>query len=471
MKAWYLLGAALFLTACGGGSSDRAAPEASTSPAPKFFGADNGANGQQLWKTDGTSAGTSMVKVINASGDAEVQVITRLGDKTLFMATDGIHGKELWITDGTEAGTTLLKDIHVGFDGNFIPSFAVLDNTIYFSAYDNVNKQELWKSDGTTAGTVLVKDINPGPNSSSPIHLVALGSSVFFAANDGTSGYELWTSDGTEAGTVMVKDISPGLAGSILSGMISADGALYFAASNGVDGVELWKSDGTEAGTGMVKDINPGAGHSLPDKLVAMAGNVYFVAAESVAQGNELWRTDGTEAGTYLVKDINTNVAGSVGASGADIRLLSTAGDKLYFRARTVFPGPFGLWVSDGSEAGTVPLFTADSVNYLMVTSDNVFFTGSDVAHGDELWTTDGTVAGTVFVKDINTGPDSSDFYSLGEDYLHESKPAPVIEIEPGVALLGALRADIGEELWRSDGTAAGTTLIKDINPDMGSGL
>ncbi len=163
MKAWYVLGAALCLTACGGGgSSNREAPEVAASPTVKFFQADNGANGMQLWKTDGTEAGTSMVKVINAGGNASIEVLGTLGSKTVFKANDGIHGHELWVTDGTEAGTLLLKDILAGTGSTYIPSFAIADGTLFFGAYDNVNGTELWKTDGTAAGTQLIKDINPG---------------------------------------------------------------------------------------------------------------------------------------------------------------------------------------------------------------------------------------------------------------------------------------------------------------------
>ena len=96
MKSWYLLGAALFLTACGGGgSSDRAAPVPAAGPTVKFFPANNGVNNFQLWKTDGTAAGTSMVKVINTGENADIEVLGSLGDKTVFLANDGIHGKEL----------------------------------------------------------------------------------------------------------------------------------------------------------------------------------------------------------------------------------------------------------------------------------------------------------------------------------------------------------------------------------------
>lgn len=273
----------------------------------------------------------------------------------------------------------------------------------------------------------MVKDIQPGVNGNGVSDLVTMGSTVFFSANDGTAGYELWTTDGTAAGTVMVAEIAPGAASSGISEMVSVDGMLYFNATDGSNGYELWKSDGTAAGTELVKDIAVGTPSSSPNNLVAMGGNIYFIAAESTGQGNELWRTDGTEAGTVLVKNINPVVNNSsINNSSSRIRFLNALDDKLYFTAR---PDPAStvneLWVSDGSEAGTLPLFDADNVNYLMSTGEAILFSGWDVLNGHAMWTTDGTVAGTIFLKDIEPGAADTDFFSLGEAYFHENDAAP----------------------------------------------
>ena len=268
----------------------------------------------------------------------------------------------------------------------------------------------------------------------------------------------------------MVAEIAPGASSSGISDMISVDGMLYFSATDGTNGAELWKSDGTAAGTEQVKDIAVGAPSSSPNNFVAMGGNIYFIAAASTGQGNELWRTDGTEAGTVLVKDINPVVDNfSINNSSSRIRYMNALDDKLYFTAR---PDPTinlnELWVSDGSEAGTLPLFDTENVNYLMSTGEAILFSGWDATNGKAMWTTDGTVAGTVFLKDIEPGAADTDFFSLGEAYFHENDAAPLVEVLPGVVLIAAYRSDIGGELWKTDGTAAGTQLIKDINPGMG---
>src|SRR5204863_2838820 len=98
------------------------------------------------------------------------------------------HGYELWKSDGTEAGTVLVKDINLGSEGSFPSSLTAVNGTLFFGAFDPTHGYELWKSDGTEAGTVLVKDINLGREGSVPCFLTAVNGTVFFAAYDPTRG-------------------------------------------------------------------------------------------------------------------------------------------------------------------------------------------------------------------------------------------------------------------------------------------
>src|SRR5262245_62031164 len=116
---------------------------------------------------------TSLVKVINPAGIFTGPMVNVNG--TLFFAADdGVNGQELWKSDGTAAGTIMVKDIRPGANGSFPENLTAVGNTLFFAADDGVNGTELWKSDGTAAGTILVKDINPGsdtfgmPHSSFP---------------------------------------------------------------------------------------------------------------------------------------------------------------------------------------------------------------------------------------------------------------------------------------------------------------
>src|SRR5262249_18949535 len=104
----------------------------------------------------------------------------------------GITGRELWKSDGTGAGTVLVKDIKAGSAGSGASGLRNVNGTLYFAADDGATGMELWRSDGTADGTVLVADINPGSASSSPAGLTVAGSHFFFSADDGVHGRELW---------------------------------------------------------------------------------------------------------------------------------------------------------------------------------------------------------------------------------------------------------------------------------------
>ena len=146
--------------------------ESVTIGATTFFLASTRATGRELWKTDGSEAGVALVKdILPGPGSAfssAAAEFANVNGTLFFTATDGTHGRELWKSDGTEAGTVLVKDIRPGSGSAFSSAaaeFANVNGTLLFTATDGTHGRELWKSDGTEAGTVLVKDINPGPRS------------------------------------------------------------------------------------------------------------------------------------------------------------------------------------------------------------------------------------------------------------------------------------------------------------------
>src|SRR5690606_6077545 len=117
---------------------------------------------------------------------------------------------ELWKSDGTSIGTVLVKEFMKG-KNSYPTNFTVSNGTLFISLNDDLHGRELWKSDGTAEGTVLVKDIWPGIESGGPFILADVSGTLFFRARDGVHGEELWKSDGTSEGTVLVKDIYPGV--------------------------------------------------------------------------------------------------------------------------------------------------------------------------------------------------------------------------------------------------------------------
>src|SRR5262249_26603994 len=150
-----------------------------------------------------------------------------------FQADDGAHGHELWRSDGTAAGTWMVKDINPGATRSNPEHLTAGNGVLYFDADDGGHGNELGRSDGTAAGTSRVKDITPGAAGfgyTPPLLGVGSAGVLYFRAGDGVHGNELWRSDGTTAGTVMVKDINLGAGDSVPSRLTDLNGVLYFAA-------------------------------------------------------------------------------------------------------------------------------------------------------------------------------------------------------------------------------------------------
>ena len=285
------------------------------------------------------------------------------GNRALFSA-QGTAGAELWITDGTEAGTTLVKDINPGAASATPQSLAALGNgQVLFKADDGVHGFELWTTDGTAAGTTLVRDIQAGsgPGMGGNGSFVALGGGLaVFAANDGSSGTELWVTDGTGAGTLLLKDIRLGIDGSQPYAPVAlGDGTALFFADDGVHGFELWRTDGTTGGTSLLKDIRPGAEGSRGDPfdLTSLGdGRVLFSANDGV-NGPELWISDGTEAGTVLLKDILSGITESAGVH-----------DVFAFPENIPADAPTGLDIAAGFDSGASTTDNITAVTALTVT-------------------------------------------------------------------------------------------------------
>ena len=381
-----------------------------------FFSASDSLNSSELWRSDGSSLGTTFFKDLNpATQPSSPSLLGQIGDLALFTATTGSN-RALWATDGSTAGTIMIKDINGAGAGLSIVYPVNVNGTIYFSAHDGTTGLELWKSDGTANGTVRVKDIAPGSASSYPGNLTNVNGVLYFAANHPTFGTELWRSDGTEIGTVLVKDINLNYPSSSPARLTNVNGWLFFSANDGTNGAELWRSDGTPAGTSMVKNINAGQG-SNPSNLHNADGKLYFRASDGI-NGYELWGSDGTNAGTFQIANIRSGAASSYPSDFTQL------GSKAYF----VATGPEGreLWATDGTPLGTaivkdiLPGTNGSSPADLMVFNNALYFSAASSTGDGELWRSNGTSVGTVQITDINTNGGSSigELTSVGDNLI-----------------------------------------------------
>jgi ELWxxDGT repeat protein len=436
-----------------------------------FFEAYTDSNGLELWKSDGTPEGTTILKDIypgfmnGLPFDGGQPIV--FNNHFYFFADNGTAGIELWKSDGTEAGTQLFMDIITGSNSSAYKTVGITtDNYFLFTTnIPNSLGYNLWKSDGTVAGTQVLRTLTSAfswePTSFEPVRL---NNEVYFVAYDESSGKELWKTNGTVNGTILVKDIYPGTNDSNINHLTSIGNILYFAARDSSESYsnKPWRTDGTANGTFMLKNVVLGPSTATEISFVELQGNVFFPAGDEDLHGNELYKTQGTVESTHLVADVFH-------------RYSSYPDHFIKLNNKLIFTAYNGMseripFVTDGTISGTkpikedysyysIPTYSNDIVPKFTKADNNIFFRAFKSGAGFELFKTDGTSNGTVLVKDIAQGSQygvneytifmeyDNIFYFKANDQIH------------------------GEELWRSDGTESGTYMVKDIYPGDISGM
>ncbi len=318
----------------------------------------------------------------------------------------------------------------------------------------------------------LIKDINPGTaygvGLQSPYQRAQIGDEIFFVGDDGQHGKELWVTDGTAVGTYMIADIWPG-SGSGLSGftrmMVMGD-ALYFSANDSLHGQELWKYEIGSGGPQLLADMIPGVEGSFPDlteniSAIVYKDRLYFEGSDKAkAEDREIWYTAGDSV--VLLKDIYPGKTGNYWQNSFPGNYLVYK-DHLYFSARSANRGR-EIWRTDGNPDSTLlfadiwPGKNDGGWNSPTIFQGEMYFVsrwglpGSTQLPGYEIWKSDGTEAGTQLLKNI---------YPTG-NAVHKDGRMVAFNQHLYFVANDSLH---GFELWKTDGTEAGTQLLKDIHP------
>ncbi|EPX62771.1 putative lipoprotein [Cystobacter fuscus DSM 2262] len=397
-----------------------------------YFAANFDDGRRALWKSDGTEAGTVLVKefpVTEAHMTPSVRELTASPSLLFFQAADAEHGSELWVSDGTSGGTRLLKDLTPGVEGSSLSQLTALESRLVFfrNVYDpasSSSRGELWTSDGTEAGTVPVRDFPEGAEVSNAAG--RLGGALLFFVRD-ASGTALWSTDGTVGGTARLTRLDAGPDSAYASELRISGGLAFFSLAEPTGDTEVWRTDGTAAGTVRLKTYGPTRGVRLLDVL----GSYLYLTTTSYSTQymvlNRLPVAGGDSTSIFTFP----NPYASQGEAFPYVTDVSVApqGTKIFFSFYIGSSGPAPrdtqLWVTDGTASGTTllrrPLSLSDEYGSPVhaVSDELVFFSAFEQeSAGIEPWVSNGTPGGTRRLEDVRSGGDSSyprEFLRVGD--------------------------------------------------------
>jgi ELWxxDGT repeat protein len=428
---------------------------------------------------------------------------THVGNSLYFLAhqsTDAPGVSEIWQVGGTATATELNVPALAGMSINEI---ANIGNTLYVTAWRPTNPMpmdpspavNLWKIDSTApGGAVELTNFN----GAGAADLEAVGNKLVFEQSTFTSGIpsnagnSLWVSDGTAAGTMQLQAFT-GQQFANLGDSATAGGYLYFTVDSYLPGASsVWVTDATIAGTRPVSQMTGIAPNDSSFSMTA-AGNVVYIAAADAnhvvlwnatngaativrsfendagldlgplvsggtsgngtvyfalnqQSGDQVWSSDGTNVGTSLAVQLPASTTNPVASpAGSGVEDIAVLNGSVYF---TTTDG--GMMKADGQGGATpapLPASLSD-FGYLTAVGNRLYFTADDGVHGNEMWTTDGTLAGTVRLTDINPGSGSS--FPIGPE-----QAGGVLYVIASDGIPTGPAQSVGEKLWMLPDTSA----------------
>ena len=371
------------------------------------------------------------VRDINPGRDiSAVWALTAIGSRVFFMADDGVHGLEPWVVDGSSVH--LLREIRAGQNGSYggNTDTLVIGNRLYFAADDGLFGGEPWFTDGTEAGTRMLANVAlEAPGSSNPSLLTAAADRLYFMATGDDMRHALWRSDGSAAGTTEITPFDVRQAVTIGNTLYTSSG---FA--------QLWKSDGTVAGTALVHNFNQGFNTPHITQLLVNDGRLYLIADDGT--GETAWTSDGTNFGTVPV--------GEPGVGGFAFhhvfRLATLAGRVYGVIDRNNGDASSGIVTFDATGQRDIAHFQIDPyAGGFYVSAGTLYLVVPDHnKHTTRIIVSRGTADSTAVVKELANDPTPMAIDGPNGSLLFD-------EFTPGQ----------GAEIWKSDGTAAGTTMVK----------
>ena len=421
-----------------------------------------------LWRSDGTTSGTSLVKTIAAgcgrnsilctgyTGAVLPIQIPEAEERIVFEGYDSIFGYGLWTSDGSPENTGPLYDSDSSSIRPLDPSYMVRhDDTVYFAARTDETGEELWKTDGTVEGTEITTQIIEG-SGGTIFGMASVPAGIAISARNEDDGYEPHLYDGTSMR--LLANVQPN-GGSYPFDFAQINNKICYVAMSDEYGDEVFCSDldQTEPNHYLLKNIGPEDSDSNPNTIVSTGERLFFFAKDQEADIYKLWTSDGSQANTIeLFSDTD-----QILEDGRYEHTMVAMGNKVYFHAKDAETEKYGIFYSQGALANTQRLAdvetpSASRTQYWLLSQDTLYFQGGVTEYGMEAWQTDGTTAGTTMIFDANPASNSA------------LPPSTATLLGDKIFFIGDADG-YGAEPYISDGTSAGTMRLKDINPNSES--
>jgi len=430
----------------------------------ELFEARDSAGRYQLYATNGTAAGTvELTTSTYGPSGINLNGMYALGDgEDLFLAVNNSGYYQLWSTNGTKTGTIQLTNYTDHDDGVSIKAITPAGNGEAFFAATSSNGQQLWETNGTTI-TELTNLVGFNPTD---ITSLGNGSVLFAGVYNGLQ--QLWISNGTAAGTTQLTSLTYtgnnggtfGVGPSTITSL--GNGTAIFSGYNG-HGDQLWSYNGTTVtqilSTSFTNTLGGTTG-ATPTGFTSLGNGEELFAANNSNKADELWVTNGTASGTVqLTSTLYTNNAGNPAGTNPTGFVSLGNGEELF--EGNVSADEQQLWVTNGTLAGTHQLttvayndgsqgtFGVDPSSFISLGNGKEIFEGLTNGGEKQVWVTNGTAAGTFQLTTVA--------YADGSQGTFGADPTGFVSLGNGEALFEGINNSGTEYIWATDGTTAGT--------------
>lgn len=369
---------------------------------------------------------TSLVKDINQvpSGSMPYSLSIRsfesINNKTICFTQTNLPEYNLISIDSTNHTSTII--LSCGFIYQENVKFTKYNGYLYFFVDAQSSGKGLWKTDGTQAGTTKILG-----NIGSTCELIAFQGFLYFIQYN-----SIWKSDGTTAGTTLLVNVKDVIINNTGQNLIGFNDNLIFRTSN-QQSFYLSKLDLQNLSITTIIQTPWSNGFNTPSITSNVDVDTALYLLDRRNDRSYLWKIRSSNFQATLLDTYNTNAQGLYKVNNCVI--FSTSNKLL-----SISPNSNVLPTVLQDTIVTLP-YSNKTSNYTAILNDQLYIIASGTHSGYKLWKSDGTINGTVVIKDLPTSPTA--IFSMNNSLYFK--------------LLGI------NKLWKSDGTERNTIIAVDL--------